>query len=81
MAGSHGDIYFWRVGLGVVGLKRYSFYFFLGVAWESSLLIYLPRLLKWESSPFFFRGADSGSHLSKRYAQKIKLGVDGSRSY
>ena len=30
---------------------------------------------------FFFRGADSGSRLSKRYAQKLKLGVDGSRSY
>jgi len=31
VAGSRGDIYFWRVGLGVVGLKRYEYIFF----WES----------------------------------------------
>ena len=30
VAGSRGDIYFWRVGLGVIGLKRYTFFF-----WES----------------------------------------------
>jgi len=61
VAGSRGDVYFWRVGLGVVGLKRYEYFFFgsrLGVvitnlfaatAEMGVVAFFFPRRRFWES--------------------------------
>ena len=61
VAGSRGDVHFWRMGLGVVGLKRYEYIFFgsrLGVvitnlfaatAEMGVVAFFFPRRRFWES--------------------------------